>query len=250
MTTAYLQIYRQFQASGMQDKIGNWNNLITYSQYKKAFETTLSKVSSNSKVLDWGCGNGHFSYFLILSGFRPVGYSYETRPAIFSGESRFTFVPGTEGEPTHLPFGDGEFDAVFSIGVLEHVHQFGGDPVGSVRELHRVVKQGGLFLCFHLPNRFTWIEFIARLVRRGGSSIHVHDKLYDRKRIEDLLLPNGFKLLEAGRYAFLPRGIFRRAPRFIRDSTGTALLINFVDDVLNALFGVFSQNWYFVAIKE
>ena len=139
---------------------------------------------------------------------------------------------------------------MFSIGVLEHVHLFGGDQSKSVRELNRVVKKGGLFLCFHLPNRFTWIEFIARLVQRGGSSIHTHDRLYDRRRIAALLQPNGFKLLEAGRYAFFPRGIFRHAPKFFKDSTAAAMAINFLDDALNALFGVFSQNWYFVAIKE
>jgi SAM-dependent methyltransferase len=249
MATDYLEHYARFRAVELRRHWGSWGNVVSYSQYKRPFEVTQAHVPAGSTVLDWGCGNGHFSLFLLDQGFHTVGYSYEAMPAFLAGRPEFRFVPGVEGEPARLPFRDGEFDAVFSMGVLEHVHQTGGEQSLSVRELYRVLKPGGHFLCFHLPNRFTWIEFSARMLRRAGRPIHVHDRLFDRASIEALLGPPGFRMLEAGRYAFLPRGIFARAPSWFRDNLWAARCVNAVDRALAGVFRMWCQNWYFVAIK-
>jgi SAM-dependent methyltransferase len=227
----------------------NGGNLVSYGQYKRPFEVTQAYVAAGSTVLDWGCGNGHFSCFLIDRGCHAVGYSFEEMRPFLAGLPDFRFVAGTEGDPSRLPFRDGEFDAVFSVGVLEHVHQTGGDQALSVREVYRILKPGGHFLCFHLPNRYTWIEFIARVLRSMGRPIHVHDRLYDRARIAALLEPAGFTVVEAGRYGFLPRGISARTPVWFRDSAWMARRINSLDRVLGGVFSVLCQNWYFVALK-
>ena len=51
-------------------------------------------------------------------------------------------------EQPRLPFDDASFDAVLSCGVLEHVPY----EEGSVREIARVLKPGGHFFVYQLPN--------------------------------------------------------------------------------------------------
>lgn len=60
-----------------------------------------------------------------------------------------------------LPFQDGEFDAVFSNQVLEHIR----DLVALVREVHRVLRPGGVFLA-HVPYfRSSWAHIDPTHVR-------------------------------------------------------------------------------------
>jgi SAM-dependent methyltransferase len=54
----------------------------------------------------------------------------------------FILAPGVDivGDIHNLPIPDGKYDAVFCTGTLEHVR----DPTTAVRELHRILKPGGL----------------------------------------------------------------------------------------------------------
>jgi len=57
-----------------------------------------------------------------------------------------------------LPFEDNTFDAVLSDWVLEHVSA----PDQFLREVHRVLKKGGVFL-FRTPNSWYYVAIIAKL---------------------------------------------------------------------------------------
>ena len=57
-----------------------------------------------------------------------------------------------------LPFEDNTFDAVLSDWVLEHVSA----PDQFLREVHRVLKKGGVFL-FRTPNSWHYVAIIAKL---------------------------------------------------------------------------------------
>jgi hypothetical protein len=133
---------------------------------------------------------------------------------------------------------------VFSLGVLEHVHETGGDERASLLEIQRVLVPGGLFLCFHLPNRLGWIEPAARLARLAG---HVHGRKYGRRDITALLVRAGLELVEAGRYNFLPRNRLARLPSALKQSQTVVRLFNLLDDSLALLLPMLCQNWYFVA---
>jgi len=77
------------------------------------------------------------------------------------------------------------------VGVLEHVRETGGSEVGSLREILRILKLDGVFVCYHLPNQFSLIEFIASLL-----SNKYHKYRYTRQSIETLCQQSGFELLE------------------------------------------------------
>ena len=87
-----------------------------------------------------------------------------------------------------LPFADGEFDAVLSCGVLEHVE----DPDASLDEIKRVLQPSGTLYVYKLPNRASYLEAIAK---RAGLYYHgarEHDIVYSRRSAIDLLSRHGY----------------------------------------------------------
>ncbi|HUO84410.1 MAG TPA: hypothetical protein VM534_04770, partial [Thermoanaerobaculia bacterium] len=44
-------------------------SLTSASQYRGLHDLTRRLVPAGSDVLDWGCGRGHFSYWLLRAGY-------------------------------------------------------------------------------------------------------------------------------------------------------------------------------------
>jgi SAM-dependent methyltransferase len=198
------------------------------------------------EVLDWGAGSGHFSYFLVHSGYRATGYSlFDENFLSRLRDVEYRLVLGHEDDPVNLPFPDASLDAVASIGVLEHVRETGGDEVASLTEIHRILRPGGIFLCYHVPNRYSWINAVARLVPGAGH----HRYRYTRREVRALVRPSQFQLLETGRYAFLPRNPLARLPAQIVDSERFARAYDAADRYLARLFSTICTNHYFVVRK-
>ncbi|MDR1112274.1 MAG: methyltransferase domain-containing protein [Bacteroidales bacterium] len=86
------------------------------------------------KLLDYGCGSKPYkSLFANVTQY--VGVDIDNNPGHdHKNEDIDLFYDGV-----HLPFGNGEFDAVFSSQVLEHVPNIHH----SLSEMHRVMKPGG-----------------------------------------------------------------------------------------------------------
>lgn len=223
---------------------------VTMGQYRHPYAVTAAMLGAATDVLDWGCGNGHFTAFLLEAGCTVTGYSYEGAPALDAHASRFRFVPGSPGEPTRLPFADASFDAVFSVGVLEHVHEFGGEQQASFDELMRVLRPGGTLLIFHLPNRTSWVEAMTRMRHRFGGPAGPHGRLFDASDVREYLTGHAAELRRVGRYNVLPRNSWLRLPAALSDSPFVARVVNWVDDLLGATLPWVAQNWYFVIRKS
>ena len=57
-----------------------------------------------------------------------------------------------------IPYAEDSFDVVISANVLEHVE----DPDAVFREIHRILRPGGVFV-FQTPNKRHYVPMIARL---------------------------------------------------------------------------------------
>lgn len=233
-------------SDGLKEHAEQFSSLATLCQYRLPYEICLKYHKSGSQVLDWGCGNGHFSYFLLEQGAAVTAFSFADPPPYLVGRHGFAHKRGSAEEPRALPFESESFDCVYSMGVLEHVYESGGDEASSLSEIERILKPGGYFLCFHFPNRFGWIEPVGGLLRVNE---HFHHRKYVTDDIRDLLSARKLELLEVGRYNFLPRNQLARLPKFWKDRDVGVKLLNLVDLALSKTMPVLNQNYYFVARK-
>jgi SAM-dependent methyltransferase len=223
--------------------LAQFRSAVTAEQYRRFYRTVERTFRPGSELLDWGCGNGHASYGLTRLGYRVTGYSFEPCNLAPHCGDGYRFVRGDERDPSRLPFDDGSFDGVVSVGVLEHVRETGGDEVASLLEIARVLRPGGRFVCYHLPNRYSVIEAISS---RLGAEYN-HPYRYRASDIRRLCQRAGLELLETRRYGALPRNAWHRAPAPIRDSRGLARAWNLLDDALGLPLRPVCQNHLFVA---
>lgn len=198
-------------------------------------------------MLDWGTGSGHFSYYLVRSGYAASGFGFSDGPPFCQefNQSEYRYQPGSPEHPIAIPFADATFDVVVSVGVLEHVRETGGDELASLKEIHRILKPGGYFICYHFPNRHSWIEFLARRTQRFS-----HPYLFNTQDIHALVGATPLQLQCWGRYALLPRNIWQtRLASHPHWGPIAATWYNQLDQVLGQLLPFICQNYYFVARK-
>jgi SAM-dependent methyltransferase len=229
-----------------EDHLLQFGSLLAAHQYLGLYHLVQRHLPEGARVLDWGPGNGHFSYFLQRAGYDASGYSLlEGAFVRWLPDPQYRFTRGDESEPTRLPFPDAAFDAVASVGVLEHVRETGGTEAGSLREIARVLRPGGFFFCYHFPNRWSWIDWMARRV----PGTHRHDYRYGRRDIEKLAADAGLTLCSIRRYGLLPRNFGSRLPHPFRFSRRTARAWDLLDAALAVPLSLLCQNYCFVARK-
>jgi len=162
------------------------------------------------RLLDWGCGHGHAAAALQRAGLEVVALEFNP-DAEEGSRAPLPFFPEVEAqftrEPVRLPFPDAEFDAVLSLGVLEHVP----DPGGSLAEIHRVLRPGGTLYVYKLPNRFSYLEKIAKLAGLAYHGMRPADTLWTVASARQALDRNGFTVREARRANMLPLTLTGRA---------------------------------------
>jgi ubiquinone/menaquinone biosynthesis C-methylase UbiE len=201
-------------------------------------------LPKGSQVLDWGCGSGHVSVALQRKGMQVTAFSLADSPV--RKEAKITFVRGTEVDPTKLPFKANQFDLVVSCAVLEHVRETGGDELASLQELRRVVKPDGYLVCFHLPNKYSWIDWLVGKLR---PSLGTHQYRYGWADIDGWCDQADLKLMKIGRYALLPKMVFNYLPGWLANNAVVVRAYYRLDAVLERLLPIISHNYYFIARK-
>ena len=224
-----------------------YRNLLTAGRYAALFDLAQKYLAPGHRVLDWGCGNGHFSFFLADFGLKPFIFSLDDPPPLLNRlrSDGYEFVKGDKSDPVSLPFPDGFFDRVVSVGVLEHVREFGGSEEASLAEIRRILKPGGQFIACHIPNSRSWIEFAASLV----PGKHHHRWRYGRRELRRLLEGGGYEIFEIGSYGILPRWMMGRCPDVLANSVWMAAVFRGLDHALEKTFPLFCTNHLAVVRK-
>lgn len=145
----------------------------------------LSSVTRDfRRALDLGCAGGYLSRRLRERGLEVAACD---SGAAFAGRAG-----GVQADEDRLPFADGSFDLIVSVGALDSVN----DLPGALLLIRRALKPDGLFL-----GAFAGAGSLPRLKRAmlaadaiaGGAAPRVHPQI-DVRAAGDLLTRAGFAL--------------------------------------------------------
>lgn len=191
--------------------VGVWNYIRIANEMERALPA--------GRLLDWGCGFGQMTYLLRRRGFDVTPFD------VGPEDTKLPDVPLTRDlrvvrsvHPTRLPFPDESFDVVLSCGVLEHVDEFSapGNELRSLAEIRRVLRAGGTFVIYQLPQRHAWQEAITRRLHLG----YAHPRRYTAREIKGMLDSAGFDVTRLVRNNLLPKNL-TGVPTFVRDVYST-----------------------------
>jgi DNA-binding transcriptional MerR regulator/trans-aconitate methyltransferase len=158
----------------------------------------------DKKILELGCGNGAlwtenidklpFSGIRITLSDISEGMIRDVRRTIGTGDARFDFATFDCHE---IPFADASFDLV----IANHVLFYCEDIAKVCREVRRVLKPGGVFVCSAYGS--SHMMEITRLVQEFDPRIVLSgEKLYERFGLENGtdILTDVFSSVEIRRY--------------------------------------------------
>lgn len=146
-----------------------------HSEANRAFVDRLVELGARGRMLDLGTGPAQIPVLVCrrIAGARVVAvdlaqHMLELAAARVEREDLRTRIELRRLDAKCLPFGDGEFDAVFSNTILHHIP----DPRPFLREARRVLRPGGVLLIRDLfrPGSAERLEALVALHAAGATA--------------------------------------------------------------------------------
>lgn len=108
-------------------------------EYDPLWEILQNHLKKGCMILEAGAGSGRWLAFLTSRGYNTVGIELDAK-AVERFHVNFPNIQYDIGDIESLPYTDGDFDAVLSHGVLEHLIH---GPERALKEMNRVLKNDG-----------------------------------------------------------------------------------------------------------
>jgi len=162
--------------------------------FKSLFPRYLPK---EGRILEAGCGMGHIVMALRARGYNCEGVEW-SEDTVATIQAHFPELPITQGDVTALEEPDNSFEALISLGVVEH-REAGPEPF--LTEAYRVLKQDGLML-ISVP----WFNPLRRWKARLGfyrdsiSGLPFYQQAFSESDFVHLLEKEGFEIVEVTGY--------------------------------------------------
>ena len=102
-----------------------------------------------------------------------------------------TPVGVVQGDIHNLPFQDGSFSAVLTSNALHHFP----DPRRAMVEIARVLKPGGVFVCYD-PRYVTPLEMVKKFLRRNDKLFTKDHKSFRVDEYRELIGSSGLQVTE------------------------------------------------------
>jgi SAM-dependent methyltransferase len=155
-------------------------------------KTDLWDEVKNTRILQWVRAQGATVFGVDIS----LPTVRQAVAAFPGGDLR-----ASAADVRRLPFRDGSFDAVYSMGTIEHFR----DTATAVREIHRVLKPGGRAV-IGVPNR--WDPFLRPLLSTTLQALHLYgygyERSFSRAELRRLLESAGFEVVAETAILFVP----------------------------------------------
>jgi len=155
-------------------------------------KTDLWDEVKNTRILQWVHGQGAAVFGVDIS--EPT--VRQARAAFSDGGLRATVA-----DVRSLPYRDGRFDAIYSMGTIEHFR----DPETALREMHRVLRPGGRAVV-GVPNR--WDPFLRPLLASALQAARLYgygyERSFSRRALRRMLEAAGFEVVAETAILFVP----------------------------------------------
>jgi SAM-dependent methyltransferase len=156
------------------------------------FKTDLWDEARNTRILAWASEQGARAYGIDIS---PPTVR-QARVAFGDAALRCAVA-----DVRDLPFADASFDAIYSMGTIEHFDE----TERAVGEIARVLKPGGRAIV-GVPNRHDPFlrPLLARVLQALGLYAYGYEKSYSRRGLREMLERAGFSVVAETAILFIP----------------------------------------------
>jgi len=190
-------------------------HISTIEEHERATETFRKYLSGGGmKVLESGCGTGRWMAFFEKLGNRAYGVDDSWGP-LQTARAHDPEMNLVRSNALVTPWKDGVFDACFSSYVAEHFEE---GPETLFREIHRVLKPGGLFFVV-VPFNNTLRRYLVnpilmvlwKIWKLRGRGLGFTEFRYTRAEMDGFLRRTNFEVVEVKPDDFLPpweKGLF------------------------------------------
>ena len=207
----------------------------------------IKEVKPTGNFLEVGCAGGAFLSAARDAGYHVNGVEYSTEAAEFARKHFGLDVRTGDLEGARYP--DDSFDIVFMGDVLEHLP----DPVTTIREINRLLRQGGILVieCPMQTNTlFSRVGFTAYTVMGRQTAVQLppyHLFEYRPASMKNLLRRCGFEVTFLNQSAIRPRETTLRGPWAARIGKK---LFQYPNYWVTSAFGIFGDRIEVFASRE
>jgi len=178
----------RFDFSGMAGSYDQWYATRKGRAYdaveKRAVAKMLSPVRPDSRLLEVGCGTGHWSAFFAEKGFDVSGMDISADMVAVARRGHAAHGTFQVGDAHAIPFDNGEFDVTVAITTLEFVR----DAEAVVREMARCTRRPGGVLLVGVLNSLAPIN-VKR--KAASSSTYKVARFFSPNEVSALLASYG-----------------------------------------------------------
>ncbi len=149
-----------------------------------------TQAKEAARVLDYGCGPGHFVGYLIKQGWRAEGVEIADDASAMARAEGLRVYDSMAA----IPNGQGRYDVIVSLNVLEHVLE----PMEVLIELRQALKPGGLVV-IRVPNDFSPLQVIAQKqleTEPWWIALPDHINYFDFESLERFMEAAGFDVVD------------------------------------------------------
>ena len=158
----------------------------------KILKTDLWDEARNTRILTWASRQGAHAYGIDIS-----------RPVVTRARAGFHADPlrSVVADVRELPFRDASFDAIYSMGTIEHFDE----TEHAVEEMARVLKPGGRAVV-GVPNRHDPFlrPLLATALQAMGLYGYGYEKSYSRGGLRKMLERAGLTVVAETAILFIP----------------------------------------------
>lgn len=205
----------------------NITSKLNWYRYSRQVRNLAKIIPQNSIICDIGCGWGLTSVMLSFLRKDLEIYAIDINPHPYGincwKKMKKYNIKFLVKNAEHTKFKNNTFDVAISFGLMEHVR----NKPKFLKEVHRILKNNGLFFIFNLPNRHSINEFMAKKL-----GIWHHECKFSLREVNNMLSTYGFKVMNSKIEFLIPAQVNRISNILNNAFNSNYLFLQKIDDTL------------------